>query len=146
MSALAVIDASVVLKWQLDDEEDVAFALALRDDFLLHGAIELHAPALLVYELTNAVRMAARRARLDEAVEQQALEQLLDAGIELHGPDPARVLATARRHGISGYDASYVTLASELDVDLWTGDLRLRNALDGKQPHVRPIADYPGTA
>lgn len=146
MSTHAVIDASVVLKWQLDDEEDVDRALALRDDCLLAGAIDLHAPTLLVYELANAIRAASRRARLDEAVEQQALEHLLSAEIELHAPDPARVLATARRHGITGYDAAYVTLASELDVELWTGDLHLRNALDGKQPRVRAIAEYPGTS
>ena len=32
-SKLAVVDASVVLKWQLDDEEYIPQATALRNDF-----------------------------------------------------------------------------------------------------------------
>jgi len=35
---LLVVDASVVLKWQLDDEEYILQATALRDDFYALGA------------------------------------------------------------------------------------------------------------
>ena len=50
-----VVDTSVVLKWQLDDEDDVPQALALRDACLVSGDVELHAPMMLAYELTNAL-------------------------------------------------------------------------------------------
>ena len=64
MPSPLVVDASVVLKRQLEDEEGVPQALALRDDFLLHSRIDLTAPSLLLYEVTNAILTAARRGRL----------------------------------------------------------------------------------
>lgn len=137
-----VVDASVVLKWQLDDEEDVDRALALRDDFLVHQSVTLHAPTLLLYELANALRSAGRRARLSEQVEQQAMANLVACRIELHAPDAGDVLATAWRLDLSAYDASYAALAVELDAALWTGDRRLHAAMAGGEPGAGWIGDY----
>jgi predicted nucleic acid-binding protein len=137
-----VVDASVVLKWQLDDEDDVPQALALRDACLVDGAVELHAPALLAYELTNAIHAAARRVRLPAALADEALANLLEVGIELHAPDPPAALRRARQLGISGYDAAYVALADELGVELWSADVRLVRAVASLAPHVRAIGEY----
>lgn len=41
---LVVVDASVVLKWQLDDEEYIPQATALRNDFYTLGAIKAPCP------------------------------------------------------------------------------------------------------
>ena len=138
-----VVDASVVLKWQLDDEDDVEQALALRDASLVDGAVELHAPALLAYELTNAIHAAARRLRLADELAEEALANLLVAGIELHPPDPPATLARARELGISGYDAAYVALADRLGVELWSADLRLVEAAARGAGCVRAIGGYP---
>lgn len=137
-----VVDASVVLKWQLDDEEDVDRALALRDDYLVHHSVALHAPTLLLYELANGLRMASRRARLSEDVEQQAMANLVACRIELHPPDAEDVLATARRLDLTAYDASYAALAVEIGAALWTGDRRLHRALADHQPAAGWIGDY----
>jgi predicted nucleic acid-binding protein len=48
-----VVDASIVLKWQLDDEEYVTEALALRDAWIKKQAVRLLAPTLLIYEVVN---------------------------------------------------------------------------------------------
>jgi hypothetical protein len=59
-----VVDTSVVLKWQLEDEAGAPQTLAFRDDLLFHSRIDLQAPSLLFYEVTNAILTAARRGRL----------------------------------------------------------------------------------
>lgn len=137
-----VVDASVVLKWQLDDEGDTAQALALRDAFLVDGAAELHAPSLLAYELANAIHAATRRARVPPDLAGEALANLLDAGIELHPPSPIAALRRARELGISGYDAAYVALADELGVECWSADMQLVHAAAARAPHVRAIGEY----
>ena len=109
-----MVDTSVVLKWQLEDEDDVPQALALRDACLVEGAVELHAPLLLTYELTNAFRTAERRFRLSPELATEALANLMASGIELHEPAPLAALQFARELGISAYDAAYVALAAEL--------------------------------
>ena len=85
-----VVDASVVLKWQLDDEEAVDQALAFRDDYLLHGRVSLVAPFLLVFELTNGMLSATRRRRLSRDQAEEGLALLVAAGIRLAAVDPAR--------------------------------------------------------
>jgi len=82
------VDASVVLKWQLDDEEAVDQALALRDDYLLHGRVSLVAPFLLVFELTNGMLSATRRRRLSRDQAEEGLALLVAAGIRLVAVDP----------------------------------------------------------
>ena len=94
-----VVDTSVVLKWQLDDEDDVPQALALRDACLVDGAVELHAPMMLAYELTNALRTAERRFRLSPELTTEALANLMASGIELHEPAAARRAAVRARAG-----------------------------------------------
>ena len=137
-----VVDTSVVLKWQLDDEDDVPQALALRDACLVEGVVELHAPLLLAYELTNAFRTAERRFRLSPELTTEALANLMASGIELHEPAPLAALQFARELGISAYDAAYVALAAELGVECWSADERLVRAASQRAPFVRSISEY----
>ncbi len=141
-----MVDASVVLKWQLDDEHDVDNALALRDDFLIAEQLELDAPVLLAYELTNAIRSAAVRARLAPEVTEEALGNLLACGIGLHAPVPERILALALRFNISGYDAAYVAVAEDLGAELWTADKPLYEATRGDLRWVKWLGNYPATS
>jgi len=61
-----VVDASVSLKWALDDEEAVPQAVALRDAAFRDGA-QMVAPSLWLYEITNGLVTAVRRGRSDRA-------------------------------------------------------------------------------
>lgn len=140
-----VVDACVMLKWQLNDEEHVANAIALRDDFLIADEVELSAPSLLVYELTNGINTAARDARLSEEIAAEALDNLLAAEITLYSPDPPRILALARGFRVSAYDASYLALGERLGAQLWTADRPLYNAVAKELSWVRWIADYPAS-
>ena len=139
---LAVVDASVVLKWQLDDEEYIPQATALRNDFYALGAIKAIAPHLLAYEVINGIITATRRKRLvsDKALE--VLDNLMELGVELREVEPERVLESALEHNLAAYDAAYLALAESEGCELWTGDRSFYQAVKGELPQVKWIADY----
>lgn len=139
-----VVDACVVLKWQLDDEAHVANAIALRDDYLITQEIAVSAPHLLMYELANAIYNAARRARLAARLAREALQNLLDCEIDLQAPPPQRVLDLALELRLTAYDTAYLALAEDLGVELWTADRPLYEAASRRFPWVRWIGDYSG--
>lgn len=89
--ATAVVDASVALKWQLDDEEHVEQALALRDDFVKGSEPQLCAPSLWVYELVNGLAVAARQGRIRQADAVDGLRDILALGVEEKRPNPVRI-------------------------------------------------------
>jgi predicted nucleic acid-binding protein len=136
-----VLDASVALKWQLNDEECVSQAVALRDDALKHSA-EICVPTLWLYEIINGLVMASRRGRFPSAEVSQAMSDLLAVGISMRTPDPQRVSALALAHEITAYDSAYLALAEQEGCDLWTGDLSLYRAVSKKLRWVRWIGDY----
>ena len=136
-----VVDASVSLKWVLDDEAEIASSVALRDD-ATHGRILMLAPSLWIYEITNALVVAYLRDRIDRSQSSLALALLQDLGVRLADPEPEDCLDIATRFEISGYDAAYVALAEALEADLWTGDRRLCEKVHGETKFVRWIGDY----
>jgi len=139
---LLVVDASVVLKWQLDDEESILQATALRDDFYALGAIRAIAPHLLIYEVINGIVTATRRKRLASDKAMEAMTNLLQLGVELKQVEPERVLELALAHSLSAYDAAYLALAEREGCDLWTGDRLFYQAVKGELPQVKWIGDY----
>jgi len=141
-SGLIVADASVVLKWQLDDEDCIPQATALRDDFYARGAVNVIAPHLLVYEVVNGIATAARQRRVapDKAIE--ALSNLMALGVELKDVEPSRVLEAALRYNLAAYDAAYLALAEAEKCELWTGDRSFYQTMRGELAWVKWIGDY----
>ena len=137
-----VLDASVALKWVFDDEQDVEQAVALRDDFLVRGSVQLFAPTLYVYELVNGIISAMARRRLDRSRGELALGRLLIVEVALRPPSVERTFEMAVDFGLSAYDGSYVALAEHLGAELWTADRQLYDAVGKRLPWVRWIADY----
>jgi len=142
ISRLVVVDASVALKWQFDDEECVAQAVTLRDDFYLRGAVQVIAPQLLVYELANGIAVAARKQRISPDKAAEAMNNLLMLNIELREVEPLSSLELALRYNLSAYDAAYVALAKSEKCELWTGDKALYQAVKGEPLLVKWIGDY----
>ena len=139
----AVVDASVVLKWQLDDEEAVEQAVALRDAWLLGGKVDLFAPTLCFYEVLNGLVVAVRRGRIGEEEARRAADLLLNKlGIIFVDPSCSDVFAVATRFDISAYDAAYIALGEALNCDVWTGDRRLYQKLKGKTKRIKWIGDF----
>lgn len=140
--ALVVVDASVVLKWQLDDEEHVAQAMALRDDYYVQGAIKAIAPQLLAYEVANGIVVAARQKRLARDKATEAMSNLLALGVELREVEALVVLEVAFKYNLASYDAAYLALAEGEGCDLWTGDRAFYRAVKGESSRVKWIGDY----
>ncbi len=136
-----VVDACVALKWALDDEEEVASALALRDDGL-GGRFAMLAPSLWLYEVVNALVVAVRRERVPGGLAAEARAHLLGVGIRLADPEAEACFALATRFELTAYDAAYLALAEAVDGELWTGDLRLCERVGGLADQVRWIGDY----
>ena len=99
-----VVDASVVLKWYLPDEQGVGQALSLLSGFV-EGRLELHAPNLIDYEFVNAMWVAARRGRItvedrDNAVDNFYNIEIIKADIKEFSD---RLLKIATDHNRSCY-------------------------------------------
>ena len=137
-----VVDASVVLKRQLEDEEYVVEALTLRDECYVAEAFKIIAPQLLVYEVANGIITAVRRKRIssDEAI--KAIANILVLAVELREVQPLRIMEIALEHGLTSYDAAYLALAEDEQCDLWTGDGAFYKAMKGSSPRVKWIGDY----
>ncbi len=143
-SELAVVDASVVLKWQFDDEDCVLQATALRDDYYARGAVRVIAPQLLMYEVVNGIATATRRKRLFPDKAAEAMGNLLALGIELKEVEPLKILEVALRYDLAAYDAAYLALAEDESCSLWTGDRAFYQAVKGESRQVKWIGDYTG--
>lgn len=118
-----VVDASAVAGWLLPDEagQDLPALLAAHAEFC--------APWLLWAEFRNILIVNERRGRLPPGMADQLIEAVEGLGIALDtAPSPAGVLALARRHGLTVYDALYLDLALRRGAVLATLDTRLAQA------------------
>lgn len=142
MTRYVVVDASVSLKWALDDEDAVAEAIALRNAAIA-DEFEMVAPSLWSYEVTNGLIVAVRRRRLESEEEgMQALSHILGLGVRLADPENIVVYDYALRYGIAAYDAAYLALAETLEAPLWTGDRPFYEAVRNTTTLVHWIGDY----
>lgn len=138
----AVIDASVVLKWYLADEQHGEKALGLLNKYISN---ELHilAPSLLEYEVINALVIARKRGRIEEETLLSAIDGFLGLGIELKNLSmfSTRVLHYCKVYNRSAYDASYLALAEEDGIPLITSDRVMYNAVQTDLQWVKYLGD-----
>lgn len=137
---MAVVDASVVVKWFVEEEYTDA-ALAVRDAYV-DGAIELAAPSLLPYEVVNALRYSGA---FEETELTKVSTALTKYDIDLV---PYRridgIVETALETDATVYDAAYVTLAETRSEPLYTTDERLLEAVGSyseRSAHVRSFVE-----
>ena len=120
-----VIDASITACWAFDDEDHPVAVLALeriRTD-------EARVPSLWWFEIRNTLIVNERRGRLTEADVAAFLRGVSRLGVTVdRAPDEATVLALARRHRLTVYDASYLELARREGIPLATLDTELAKA------------------
>lgn len=141
---IAVVDASVALKWQFEDEEATPAASALLADFV-KGEIELITPTLFAYEILSAVNVAVNRGRIGEETGYKAVRYITSLGIDVRSLDELihPIFQLARRYRLSAYDCAYIALAEKEECDLFTGDKKLFNAASKKLSSLKWIGDYP---
>ena len=138
---LAVIDASVAVKWFLDEAHTRA-ALALQSDFI-EGRLTLRVPSLFPYEVLNALTFS-RRFRGPELIEAaRDLDRSDMVTVPLFGAYFEQTVALSLQKRITIYDASYVALAAALECPLFTADEPLLE-LGPRDVRTIHIRDYPG--
>lgn len=120
-----VVDASVAVKWLVEEEGSKLAAQLLKGDH------DLHAPRLMVSEIINALW---RKARLGEIEHSRA--GVLAAAIPempLRWSDDERVCADTVRLALTldrpVYDCIYLALGHRLGATLVTADTRFANAV-----------------
>ena len=90
---------------------------------------ELHAPALLSFELANTCLKKLKRepaASRETILDQHRFAQHLP--VKVHEIDFEELLPLAEQHKLSAYDASYLWLARSLGLELVTLDDKLNKA------------------
>lgn len=120
-----VVDASVTMSWYLAEEASSTGKLA----FERLGAAGATAPVLWWFEVRNALVVNERRGRLDVAGTVGILAHLHGLPIRLDiDQNSDAVLALARAHRLTVYDAAYLELALRIGAPLATLDRQLARA------------------
>lgn len=138
-----VVDASVAVKWHLNDEEYVDEALALLGEYR-EGRIDLLAPDHIRYEVPNAIRVATRAKRLTFPLGKAAIALFLSWGVTT-ASDNDLILAAyelSERFACSLYDGLYVALAEAAGCPMVYADKALRNRIENEFPLALWIGDY----
>ena len=134
--AAVCVDASLVLRLFLGPDDAQAWE---RWDHWTAEGRSIHAPALLGYEVANALHRYHRAGFLSAASRDVVLDAILalpvrlETGAGLH----QRALALASDLALpAAYDAHYLALARSLDAELWTADARLARQVGDRPPRV----------
>ena len=138
-----IVDASVVLGAFFPDEDQAQAQALIREHVM--GRVELIAPTLLLYEVTNAVVQAQRRGRISDEQAGNVLTSFEGLGISLRPVSWQQMLPLALRFDRSAYDAAYLALAETSEQPLITGDRRLYNAVHADLSWVLWLEDYSQT-
>lgn len=122
-----VVDASVVIKWLIDEP--------LHDNArrLLAAGENLHAPDLLIAEVGNIAWKKATRKEIEASQARSIALALPDLPLSLHASDElidrALQIALVINHPV--YDCLYLACAEVLNATLVTADERLGKATAG---------------
>ena len=144
MAGLACADASLALMWVLPEP------LTHRaNDLSLHlvtNEVSLLAPPLFRAEITSVLRERSYRGELTADDAAATLREALNWRIGIWDPGDElqlKALNLARRFGRpKAYDTQYMALAEIAGCELWTGDRRLVNSLQGALPWVGWVGDF----
>lgn len=141
MKNYAVVDASLAVKWVLE-EEDSEEARRL-SNYWSSMDVQPAAPRLLVYEVANVLHLKIRggQSPIEEAL--KAFTNFIASDIELidTGTVHARAVEIANQLNQGAvYDAHYLALAEHLDCEFWTADRAFARASAGITKRVRVLA------
>lgn len=128
MAPVAVIDCSIVMGWCFTDEANDYTRAVL-------AALNAHSicvPSVWPLEVGNTLVVMERRVRIDRDKTEDFLRRLTNLSIDIdHEPEGrmfGELLALARKHQLSTYDASYLDLAPRRELPLATQDKALIRA------------------
>ncbi len=118
---MIVVDSSAMVDALVDDPADAQLLALIADR-------ELHAPALIDYEVASALRGHTLGGRLSAAQLEDASEDFTALRIERYPLSAMMLSVLDLRENFTVYDAAYVVLARSLEVPLVTADAKLGEA------------------
>jgi predicted nucleic acid-binding protein len=123
-----VVDASVAIKWLVDEPLSAQAAKLLDDD------LPLAAPELIYAEAANALWAIARRGQISAADVREALDMLADAPLAVPSSMRQLMAAAARlahdlHHPV--YDCLYLALSLQEQRPVITADRRFYSVVQG---------------
>ena len=143
MSGSVVVDASLAVKW-LIDEDDSDKAHAALQSWVAQDMARI-APHLMPFEVANALHRRVLRGELTVGDSIRMMARLLESRLELHQPPGLHVrvlqLASQLKQN-AAYDAHYLALAESFGCELWTDDERFYRAASQSIGNVRWIGEF----
>jgi len=124
---MSVLDASVVLKWFVAENESDK-AEMLRTEYYL-GNRDIIVPDLILYEIANALTY---HPEFSPPEINESIQTLFDMGIDIIAPTQmliAKAAEIASENNVTCYDAVYLALAEELQINFITVDAKFYNKL-----------------
>ena len=118
---MIVVESSAMVDALVDEPVNPQLLALLADE-------ELHAPALLDFEVASALRGHALGGKLDQLRLDEAIEDFGALRIERHQMTGLLGHILDLRDNFTVYDATYVILARALEAPLVTADVKLRGA------------------
>ena len=142
-SGSVVVDASVAVKWLLE-EDDSDIAHALLRSWESQGVVYV-APCLIAFEVANALHRRVALGELPIRDCAHMIGTLLNSQLELHhapGLHGAALRLANRLGQRASYDAHYLALADTLGCDLWTADRQFYRAARPTARNIRWIREH----
>ncbi|MCS7115653.1 MAG: type II toxin-antitoxin system VapC family toxin [Candidatus Bathyarchaeota archaeon] len=122
-SEKVVLDASVVAKWYLREKYSEQ-ALKLRDEYV-SGRIAIAVPALLEYEVLNALKYSGAYSELELMDVARSLNKYGFEYWRLKGKLKDETIKIANKYDLTIYDASYLALCTIMKTKFYTSDEEL---------------------
>ena len=143
MSGSVVVDASLAVKW-LIEEDDSDKAHAILQSWVAQDITRI-APYLMPFEVANVLHRRVLRGELSVGDSTRIIARLLESRLEFHQPPGLHVralqLASQLNQG-AAYDAHYLALAESVGCELWTADERFYRAVSPGIDNVRWIGEF----
>jgi predicted nucleic acid-binding protein len=119
-----VVDCSVAAAWAFEDERSTWTERALETATVSRATV----PPIFWYEIRNILIINERRGRINAEQIARFLKDIDSLATTDTSVIEADILALARNHKLTIYDASYLELANRLELELMALDRQLIDA------------------
>ena len=140
---VVVADSNVLVKWYIPEKYSEE-AIIMRNDFI-YDRIKVIAPIYALLEYANTLRKYAIRGLIRKEDAYEALNLLIDTGVEYVDITPSYVYEALRysiENNVTVYDAYYIVLAKKNNAYMYTADEKLLSKVKGEELRIRHVRDY----